>query len=225
MQQAASSVDVLSNTENIKILSNVLKTNVAACTSIGPFFTPQIGRNYMDMLGLYRAVSGLINESIAAQGDIATKTPKVRSLRTIKKEILKLVETYIKKAEEIEEVNSNLIPALLDAVLGDYLQNIPQARDAEVLNVMATIVSRLGSALTEKVPAILAAVFECTLTMITQGELSLSCNTYRYSWLRGFCQTFRSILSIESAFTACYNTSPTYASLVRLFSSLLLHNQ
>lgn len=169
MQQAASSMDVLGNPDNIKILSNVLKTNVAACTSIGPFFTPQIGRNYVDMLGLYRAVSGIINESIAAQGDIATKTPKVRSLRTIKKEVLKLVETYIKKAEEVEQVNANLIPALLDAVLGDYLQNIPQARDAEVLNVMATIVSRLGSLLTDKVPAILAAVFECTLTMITQG--------------------------------------------------------
>lgn len=181
MQQAASSMDVLGNTENIKILSNVLKTNVAACSSIGPFFTPQLGRNYVDMLGLYRAVSGIINESIAQQGDVATKTPKVRSLRTIKKEVLKFVETYIKKAEEVEQVNTNLIPALLDAVLGDYLQNIPQARDAEVLNVMATIVSRLGPLLTEKVPAILAAVFECTLTMITQGSSHCTeCWTFRF---------------------------------------------
>jgi exportin-1 len=65
-------------------------------------------------------------------------------LRTIKKEILKLVETYVRKAEDEEGVNQNLIPGLLDAILGDYNRNVPAARDAEVLNVMATIVSRLG---------------------------------------------------------------------------------
>jgi exportin-1 len=92
MQQAAASVDVLSNNENIKLLANVLKTNVAACGSIGTFFLPQIGRIFNDMLGLYKAVSGIISETIAAQGLIATKTPVVRGLRTIKKEILKLCE-------------------------------------------------------------------------------------------------------------------------------------
>lgn len=34
--------------------------------------------------------------------------------------------------------------ALLEAVLGDYNRNIPAARDAEVLNVMATIVNKVG---------------------------------------------------------------------------------
>ena len=77
-------------------------------------------------------------------GVIATKTPKVRQLRTVKKEILKLMETYIKKAEDLEAVNVNFMPPLLDAILGDYSRNVPAARDAEVLNVMATIVSRLG---------------------------------------------------------------------------------
>jgi exportin-1 len=77
-------------------------------------------------------------------GPVATKTPKVRQLRTVKKEILKLMETYIKKAEDLEAVNLNFIPPLLDAILGDYTRNVPTARDAEVLNVMATITSRLG---------------------------------------------------------------------------------
>jgi exportin-1 len=77
-------------------------------------------------------------------GLVATKTPKVRSLRTIKKEILRLVETYVKKAEDLDGVNVNLIPGLLDAILGDYTRNVPAARDAEVLNVMAVIVSKLG---------------------------------------------------------------------------------
>ncbi|KAJ3733053.1 CRM1 C terminal-domain-containing protein [Lentinula guzmanii] len=168
MAQAAQNMDVLSNTENIKILSNVLKTNVSACTSIGSFYLPQIGRIFLDMLGLYKAVSGIISETIAKEGLVATKTPKVRQLRTVKKEILKLMETYIKKAEDMEAVNSNFMPPLLDAILGDYNRNVPAARDAEVLNVMATITGRLGALLTPQVPAILDAVFEPTLTMINQ---------------------------------------------------------
>jgi len=168
MAQAAQNMDVLSSSDNIKILSNVLKTNVSACTSIGSFYLPQIGRIFLDMLGLYKAVSGIISETVAKEGLIATKTPKIRQLRTVKKEILKLMETYVKKAEDLEAVNANFMPPLLDALLGDYHRNVPSARDAEVLNVMATIISRLGPLLTPQVPAILDAVFEPTLNMINQ---------------------------------------------------------
>ena len=70
MAQAAQSMDVLSGPENIKILANVLKTNVAACTSIGAFYVPQIGRIFLDMLGLYKAVSGIISETVAREGTV-----------------------------------------------------------------------------------------------------------------------------------------------------------
>lgn len=102
--QAGRNIQVLDNVDNIKILSNVLKTNVSACVSIGTFFLPQIGRIFLDMLGLYKVVSGIISETIARDGPIATKTPKIRHLRTVKKEILKLMETFIKKSEDLEAV-------------------------------------------------------------------------------------------------------------------------
>ncbi|KAJ3492099.1 hypothetical protein NLI96_g245 [Meripilus lineatus] len=169
MAQAAQSMDVLSSVDNIKILSNVLKTNVAACTSIGSFYLPQIGRIFLDMLGLYKAVSGIISETVAREGwPHCDEDTESRHLRTIKKEILKLMETFIRKAEDLETVNTNFMPPLLDAILGDYNRNVPAARDAEVLNVMATIISRLGPLLTPQVPAILDAVFEPTLNMINQ---------------------------------------------------------
>ncbi|KAJ9099182.1 Exportin-1 [Naganishia friedmannii] len=168
MQQAAAGADVLDNADNVKILSNVLKTNVAACVAIGPFFLPQLGRIWLDMLGLYGAASNTISEAVATQGLIATKTPKVRALRTIKKEILKLVETYIKRAEDLDGTNANLIPGLLEAVLVDYQRNVPAARDAEVLNLMATIIGVLGPLLTPQIRPILDAVFEPTLNMINQ---------------------------------------------------------
>lgn len=81
--------------------------------------------------------------TVKSAGNIATKTPKVRGLRTIKKEILKLVDTYVDKADDLEMVNANIVPPLLEAVLVDYNRNVPDAREAEVLNVMTTIVHKL----------------------------------------------------------------------------------
>lgn len=69
--------------------------------------------------------------------------PKIRGLRTIKKEILKLIDTYVQKADDLDMVNTNIVPPLLDAVLVDYNGNVPDARDAEVLNVMTTIITKL----------------------------------------------------------------------------------
>ncbi|KAI8910419.1 CRM1 C terminal-domain-containing protein [Gorgonomyces haynaldii] len=167
--EAGQNMDVLNNPENIKILSNVIKTNVSACSSIGSPFIVQIGRIYLDLLGLYKAVSTLISESVVQQGLIATKTPRVRGFRTIKKEVLKLIDGYVSKAEDLPTVNINMIPPLLEAILGDYASNVEPAKESEVLNVMANVISKLGGLLTDKVPAILDAVFECTLNMINKN--------------------------------------------------------
>lgn len=69
MAQASQNVDVLSSMDNIKILANVLKTNVSACTSIGSFYLPQIGRIFLDMLSLYKAVSGIISDAVQNEGN------------------------------------------------------------------------------------------------------------------------------------------------------------
>ena len=50
-----------------------MKTNVAACTSIGSYFYPQIGRIYMDMLSMYRATSEMISEAVKREGRIELK--------------------------------------------------------------------------------------------------------------------------------------------------------
>ncbi|KAE9406580.1 Crm1-F1 [Gymnopus androsaceus JB14] len=169
MMQASVNPMLLQNPESVKLLSNVLKTNVSACTSIGgEAYTPQIARIFTDMLGLYKAISGMISEIIAKEGILMSKTPKVRQLRAVKKDILKLLQTYISSVVQIETVNDNFIPPLLDAVLGDYQRNIAPSRDAEVLNLMSEVVKSLGSLITPQVLPILNAVLEPTLEMITQ---------------------------------------------------------
>ncbi|KAL9613997.1 MAG: hypothetical protein Q9167_001477 [Letrouitia subvulpina] len=168
IEQANREPDVLQNGDTIKVIGNIMKTNVAACSSIGSYFYPQIGRIYHDMLSMYRACSAMISEAVVRDGLIATKMPKVRGMRTIKKEILKLIDIYVLKADDLEMVNANIVPPLLDAVLVDYNRNVPDARDAEVLGVMTTIITKLHGLMEDKVPSIMENVFECTLEMINK---------------------------------------------------------
>lgn len=185
IKQATSNPAILQDSETIKIIGNIMKTNVSACSSIGSYFYPQIGRIYHDMLEMYRATSSLISEAVARDGELAPKMPKVRGLRTIKKEILKLIETYVDKAEDLQAVGNQMVPPLLESVLVDYNRNVPGARDAEVLKAMSTIITRLGvscslhftwslvvtrlqALMEEQVPVIMQNVFECTLEMINK---------------------------------------------------------
>ncbi|KAF3172605.1 Karyopherin transporter [Orbilia oligospora] len=166
--QANINPSILEDQSTVKVIGNVMKTNVSACSSIGPYFYPQLGRIYMDMLSMYRAVSGMISTAVAQEGPIATKTPRVRGLRTVKKEILKLIDIYVQKADDLNAVNDDIVPPLLDAILGDYAGSVPDARDPEVLNVISTIISKLRTKMEDKVPSIMGNVFECTLEMINK---------------------------------------------------------
>jgi len=168
IRAATQNPEILQDAETIKIIGNIMKTNVSACSSIGGYFGPQIGRIYMDMLQMYRATSQLISEAVARDGEIAPRMPKVRGLRTIKKEILKLIETYVEKAEDLQAVRAQMVPQLLDSVLVDYNRNVPGARDAEVLRAMSVVITKLTGLMEDQVPTIMQNVFECTLEMINK---------------------------------------------------------
>ncbi|KAJ1966544.1 Karyopherin transporter, partial [Dispira parvispora] len=161
-------ITVLNNQSHIKVLGNVLKTNVAACKAIGPGFLSQIGRIYVDMLSLYSNVSAAISQEVNQRGMVATKMPHIRAMRTIKKESLKLVQTYVMRADDLYPVRENMLPMFFDAVLRDYKNNVDAAREAEVLTTLTAIVSRLGAMVTDQIPIILDNVFECTLNMINK---------------------------------------------------------
>ena len=166
--QAGQNIETLKDLDTIKNLGNVLKTNVAACSSIGHGYITQLGRIFMDMLNLYRAVSQLISAGISTSGPIAARTPIVRSMRTIKKETLKLLEVFVAKNEDAKFVADNFVPPILEAILGDYKDNVPIAREPEVLTLVATLFDNLETHMADKVLPILDAIFESTLNMINK---------------------------------------------------------
>lgn len=72
-----------------------------------------------------------------------TRTTKVRGLRTVKKEILRLITIYVEHCRNNTDVVNDMVTPLLEAVLVDYKQNVPNAREPEVLNLMTTLIQLL----------------------------------------------------------------------------------
>ncbi|XP_026401842.1 protein EXPORTIN 1A-like [Papaver somniferum] len=167
--QARQSVDFLKDQDVIRTVLNILQTNTSVATALGTFFLPQISLIFLDMLNVYRMYSELISSSIAEGGPFASKTSCVKLLRSVKRETLKLIETFLDKAEDQPQIGKQFVPPMMDPVLGDYARNLPDARESEVLSLFATIINKYKGVMTEDVPHIFEAVFECTLGMITKN--------------------------------------------------------
>ncbi|PRQ60684.1 putative armadillo-like helical protein [Rosa chinensis] len=167
--QARQSVEVLKDQEVIRTVLNILQTNTSVASSLGTFFLTQISLIFLDMLNVYRMYSELVSSTIAEGGPFASKTSYVKLLRSVKRETLKLIETFLDKAEDQSHIGKQIVPPMLDPVLGDYARNLPDARESEVLSLFATIINKYKIEMIDDVPRIFEAVFQCTLVMITKN--------------------------------------------------------
>ena len=173
MDQAVTNVETLVDPSTIKEVIKILKSNNRVCHAVGSLFTVQLQTFFLDMLNVYKVYSERISAAITQQGAIATQMSLTRTMRSAKKEVLRLLNVFIDKSgppeAEPRAVAQGFIPPVLDPILGDYQRNIAGARDPEVLMLFTTVVEKLKSHVVDDVPRIMESIFECTLTMITEN--------------------------------------------------------
>ncbi|XAR71542.1 hypothetical protein NMG60_11017873 [Bertholletia excelsa] len=167
--QARLSVEFLKDQNVIRTVLNILQTNTSVASSLGTYFLSQISLIFLDMLNVYRMYSELISSTIAEGAPYASRSSYVKLLRSVKRETLKLIETFLDKAEGQPQIGKQFVPPMMDPVLGDYARNLPDARESEVLSLFATIINKYKGAMVEDVPRIFEAIFQCTLEMITKN--------------------------------------------------------
>jgi len=160
--------NVLTDMDAITKIIDIMKTNVSACSSVGNDFIFQLQKIYMHMLLVYKQMSKNIAAAIQHAGEgTAMAQPVIKQMRIVKKEILRLLGTWIPMAQDKAVVMANIIPSLLEAVLGDFQTSRPEAREAEVLATMAKVVETMKVEITPAAPKIFTHIFEPTLQMIT----------------------------------------------------------
>jgi len=165
--EASRNPAVLNDINIAKDITVVLHTNVNVAASMGPEYILQLSNIFLEILHVYRHYSQQISDFIANMGPDATKRADIRSMRAVKRETLKLLQTFVQNSTDTDVVLEKFIPPLLEAVLGDYQSNIPDARDPEVLSLITAIINRLQESMTREIPRVFGCVFECTLGMIS----------------------------------------------------------
>jgi len=210
MERANGRVESLVEPNTIKEIIKILKTNNKTCGSIGSIYANQLQTFFMDVLNVYKVYSERISSTIAEQGPNATELSLIRSMRSAKKEVLRLLIVFIEKSgppeADPQAVAQGFIPPVLDPILGDYQRNIPNARDPEVLSLFTTVVEKLKSHILNDVPRIMDAVFECTLQMITANFEDYPEHRIRF---------FEFVRAVNTnCFQALFNIHPEHQKLV-----------
>jgi len=206
-QAKATNGESLKDPNTMKQLQTIIRTNDRVATALGHPFVVQLGNIYMDLLNIYKACSEMINGAVAtAQSTGNTyimQSSGVRAMRHVKKETLKLLETFIEKSEDNELVITKFVPPLLDPVLVDYFNNQPDARDPEVLSLFTGLITKLQGQMSSEVPRVFEAVFKCTLDMITKNfEDYPDHRSLLFNLLRAMNQNcFAALLSQQANFT------------------------
>ncbi|KAG7337714.1 CRM1 C terminal-domain containing protein [Nitzschia inconspicua] len=210
MDQAQNNVENLVDPATIKEIVKILKTNNRVCRSVGGLFTYQLQTFFLDMLNVYRVYSERISAAVAQQGAIATQMSLVRTMRSAKKEVLRLLIVFIDKSGPPEAepiaVAKGFIPPVLDPILGDYQRNIAGARDPEVLTLFSTVVEKLKGNVVDEVPRVMEAIFECTLEMISKNFEDFPEHRIRF---------FEFLKAVnQHCFSALFNIPPEHQKLV-----------
>jgi len=93
-----------------------------------------------DLIRVYKLYSECISNSI--------KTPGVdhmlRPMKTVRKDILKLIQIYIEQENDFTYFNNNFLP-ILQSMIEDYMKSDPNGRDPETLHLFANIFKRYGT--------------------------------------------------------------------------------
>ncbi|KAL0900654.1 hypothetical protein Bca101_084615 [Brassica carinata] len=161
--QARRNADILKDPDVIRTVLHILQTNTRVATSLGTHFLSQISLIFVDMLNIYKMYSEFLSSNIPYGGQYASV---VKLLRSAKREILKLIKTFLEKDEKKPHIGKHFVPPLMDAVLADYARNFPDARESEVLSLFAAIINQYKVAMKDEVPRIFESVFLCTLEQL-----------------------------------------------------------
>ena len=158
LDQAQANQAILRDNKVMKRLSLVLRCHERVCAACGAAVVSQLQKIYVQMLMVYKNYSDSILASCkqAEQNGhpmrAALGNAEVRLMRNVKRDILRLVCTFIDKSTDEgphvkQQLAEHFVPPLIEMVMTDYRTSaIPDARDAEVLDLVSVIASKLSEA-------------------------------------------------------------------------------
>lgn len=153
--------------EVIKQLDFIIKVNQRVAESVGHVYLVYLRTIFTDLLRIYGLYSQCISNSI----NVKQNENMLKPMKTVRRDILRLIQTFIEKAQEYSVFNQEFLPTL-KTLADDFQLSDPNARDPEVLMLFATMFKKMGELLIGYLSSIINNLCHTTLQMIKNDYLT-----------------------------------------------------
>ena len=108
INSAQQNIDSLMNPQVIKSLDHIIKVNQRVAQSVGQAYLSYLHGIFNDLINVYKLYSQCISNSIRKPGHDSVLKP----MKQLRRDILKLIQTYIEKETDFNHFNNNFLPSL-----------------------------------------------------------------------------------------------------------------
>jgi len=168
-QAKSGNIDCLREDFNMERIDLFLKVNERLSFASGFCYHLVLESIFPAMIDVYSYYSQYISSQVGQQGKNILNFTQFKKMRTIKRDVLRLIHSLIENVrsqEESQYVACNFVQPLM-TVLEDYANNSDETKESDVLLMYATITERINQNLKDFMPRILELIFNSTLGMIT----------------------------------------------------------
>eukprot|EP00808_Paulinella_micropora_P003144 g18294.t1 len=172
IKKANKNFSVMLDMKTVKEIVMVLKMNNRVAAAVGPGYSVQMSRLYLELLQVYKMYSSYVSGKIRDEGEAAANNALLKQMRAANAHALRLIQTFVKncKQSDLAMIDKTFLPELEFPVLAQYKANVPSAKDYEVLNLYAVIVNRLGRGMVPRIGKVFEYVFLPTQQMISSDS-------------------------------------------------------
>jgi len=116
LQRATQDPSVLMSPDCIRSIDHIIKINQRVAQSTGRSYIAYLSQIFSPLIQVYKHYSSWISQ---AQQSGGASEHLVRPMKTVRRDILKLIQTYIEKETDFDYFNQNFLPTL-QAMVEDY---------------------------------------------------------------------------------------------------------
>lgn len=119
--------NALKDPNTIKEIDFFVRVNEAVATSVGDCYSSYLKKIYLPLINVYKVYSETISFQVQTLGLSAGNDNMTKTLKVLRKNILRLIGIFMKNATNLDEIASVFAPPLQD-LMSDYEQGVPDAR-------------------------------------------------------------------------------------------------
>ena len=120
-------VEPLKTPAAIRQIDFFVRINEAVASSVGDCYSAYLSKIYVALLDVYKVYSETLSYHVQLLGVAAGNDNMVKTLKVLRKNILRLIGVFIKNASDVNMVAKEFAPRLQE-LMSDYEKNVPDAR-------------------------------------------------------------------------------------------------